>query len=118
MGVSLTSDGVTLVVSNSNDGTISLVKIAASAFPKAPKKVTVSTATSKQGKVTWKKSTSSGVTGYVVTALPGGKTCTTTKTTCTIKKLTGGVKYTFAVQAKSKYGAGAPGNSKLTTVKK
>lgn len=118
MGLSLSSDGVTLVVSNSNDGTISLVKIAASAFPKAPKKITVSTASSKQGKVSWKKSTSSGVTGYVVTALPGGKTCTTTKTTCTIKKLTGGVKYTFAVQAKSKYGAGAPGNSKLTTIKK
>ena len=118
MGVSLSSDGATLVVANSNDGTISIVKTAVSAFPKAPKKVTVSTATSKQGKATWKKSTSSGVSGYVVTALPGGKTCTTTKTTCTIKKLTGGVKYTFAVQAKSKYGAGAPGNSKLTTVKK
>lgn len=118
LGVSLSPDGATLVASNMQAGSVSIVKTAASAYPKAPTKVSVSTSTSKQGKVTWKKSTSSGVTGYIVTALPGGKTCSTTKTTCTVKKLTGGVKYTFSVQAKSKYGAGAPGTSKAVTVKK
>jgi len=58
------------------------------------------------------------VTGYVVTALPGGATCSTSGTKCTIKGLTGGKSYTFAVQTKNKYGAGAPTTSKSVTIKK
>lgn len=118
MGVTITKNGSLLLVSNSADGSVSVVKTASSAYPKPPTKVAVNTSTPKQGKISWKKSTTSGVTGYLVTALPGGKTCSTTGTTCTINGLTGGNKYTFAVQSKSKYGAGSPANSAKATIKK
>jgi YVTN family beta-propeller protein len=118
MGISVTPDGSTLVVANRLSGSVSIVKTSAASYPKAPTKITVKSSSSKSATISWKKSTSSGVTGYVVTALPGGKTCSTKKTTCTIKKLSGGTKYTFAVQATSKYGAGIPRNSSTVTVKK
>jgi len=118
MGISVTPDGSTLVVANRLSGSVSIVKTSAASYPKAPTKITVKSSSSKSATISWKQSTSSGVTGYVVTALPGGKTCSTKKTTCTIKKLSGGTKYTFAVQATSKYGAGIPRNSSTVTVKK
>ncbi len=118
LGVALTPAGTTMLVSNSGDGTVSVVDTNPKALPKPPTKLSVSSTTSKQAKVSWKASTSSGVKGYVVTALPGGKTCATTGTKCTVKGLTGGSKYTFAVQAKSKYGAGAPVTSKSVKIKK
>lgn len=107
----------TLVVANNLSGTVSIVKTAASAYPKAPTKIAVKSSSSKSATISWKKSKSSGVTGYVVTALPGGKTCSTKKTTCTIQKLSGGTKHTFAVQTTSKYGARVPRNSSTVTVK-
>lgn len=118
MGISVTPDGSTLVVANNLSGTVSIVKTAASAYPKAPTKITVKSSSSKSATISWKKSKSLGVTGYVVTDLPGGKTGSTKKTTCTVKKLSGGTKYTFAVQTTSKYGAGVPRNSSTVTVKK
>jgi len=41
------------------------------------------------------------VTGYIVTASPGNRTCSTTSLTCTVKKLTRGQKYTFSVQSEN-----------------
>ncbi|MCX6512531.1 MAG: fibronectin type III domain-containing protein, partial [Actinobacteria bacterium] len=35
---------------------------------------------------------------YVVTAIPGGKTCVTTRLSCTVKNLTNGTDYTFTVK--------------------
>lgn len=48
------------------------------------------------------------ITGYVVTASPGGATCTTTGAlTCTVPGLTNGTAYTFTVQATNAQGTGA-----------
>jgi hypothetical protein len=41
----------------------------------------------------------SSITGYTATAAPGGATCTTTKTSCTITGLTNGTDYTVTVTA-------------------
>ena len=49
------------------------------------------------------------LTGYLVTASPGGATCTTTGAlTCTVTGLTNGTAYTFTVQATNASGNGAP----------
>ena len=49
------------------------------------------------------------ITGYLVTASPGGATCTTTGAlTCTITGLTAGQAYTFVVRATNAAGNGAP----------
>lgn len=48
------------------------------------------------------------ITGYTVTASPGGKTCTTTGgTSCTVKNLTNGTAYTFRVTATNRAGTSA-----------
>lgn len=47
------------------------------------------------------------ITGYAVTASPGGRTCTTTGvTTCVVRGLTNGTAYTFTVTASSAAGTG------------
>ncbi|WP_271190411.1 fibronectin type III domain-containing protein, partial [Dactylosporangium matsuzakiense] len=57
----------------------------------------------------------SGVTGYTVTADPGGLTCTTTGTSCTVAGLTAGTGYTFTVQA-SGLGGDAPPSAPTAAV--
>ena len=49
----------------------------------------------------------SPITGYVVTANPGGKTCITDQLECTVTGLTNGTEYTLTVQARNKIGLGA-----------
>ncbi len=76
--------------------------------PTAP---TNAVATQLNGTVTvsWTASTDDGgspITGYTVTASPGGATCTTTGTSCTVPGLAGGTTYTFTVRATN-----AAGNS-------
>ena len=75
------------------------------AAPSAPSNV-VATAGNGQATVSWTASNGGGaaIDRYVVTALPGGITCTASQshgvvTTCTVAGLTNGVAYTFTVQA-------------------
>lgn len=66
--------------------------------------------------VSWTPPASAGdrpILDYTVTAAPGGATCTTAATTCTITDLTPGTPTTFTVEARSTAGAGpasAPSN--------
>jgi hypothetical protein len=76
--------------------------------PQAPTNVLASLSTTAYNyvDVSWDAPSSTpigmGVTGYLATASPGGKTCGTgraTTETCTVKGLTLGTAYTFTVQA-------------------
>ena len=64
-----------------------------------------------QVSVSWSAPASTGgspITGYTVTASPGGATCSATGTTeCTVTGLTNGVTYTFTVTAANAVGTGA-----------
>jgi hypothetical protein len=60
------------------------------------------TAQSKQLHVAW-NGIESGVT-YVATASPGGRHCTTTRTSCTIKRLSNGRRYRIMIKAHNMYG--------------
>jgi hypothetical protein len=78
--------------------------------PNAPTGVSA-TAGDGTATVKWTASTTRGaaVTGYIVTANPGGKTCsTTTETTCAISGLNNNTSYTFTVVADSEKGASLP----------
>ena len=61
--------------------------------------------------VGWEPPTGDGgspVTGYSVTASPGGNSCASTTTSCTISGLVNGDPYTFTVTATNSAGTGAP----------
>ncbi|MER7278454.1 fibronectin type III domain-containing protein [Dactylosporangium sp. NPDC000244] len=65
---------------------------------------------SRSATVTWTAPSDAraGVTGYVVTASPGGATCVTTGLSCTVGGLLGGTAYTFTVTATGPGGSGTP----------
>ncbi|MDC0359490.1 S8 family serine peptidase, partial [Acidimicrobiales bacterium] len=48
------------------------------------------------------------ITGYTVTAAPGGATCTTASTSCAVTGLTNGTEYTFTVTATNTNGNSTP----------
>jgi hypothetical protein len=77
--------------------------------PGAPTGV-AGTAGNAQATVRWTAPANNGgaaVTGYSVTAAPGGRTCTTTgATSCAVTGLTNGTAYTFTVRAQNAAGLG------------
>ena len=90
------ADGGNFTGVYSSTSTITLANL-----PGAPTDVSA-TAGDGQATVSWSAPASDGgapITGYAVTASPGGATCTTTKNSCTITGLTAGVAYTFTVIA-------------------
>jgi streptogramin lyase len=56
------------------------------------------------------------VIAYTVVASPGGATCTTTTTGCTVSGLAGGVAHTFAVRADTTDGPGPAGTTSVPVV--
>ena len=75
--------------------------------PGAPTGVTA-TAGNAQATVTWGVPGNGGdpITSYTATASPGGATCTSTGTSCTISGLANGTAYTFTVRAANGAGSG------------
>ena len=76
--------------------------------PGAPTGVSA-TGGNSQATVTWTPPVDSGtypISGYVVRAQPGGQTCSTASTSCTVTGLTNGTAYTFTVTASSAAGQG------------
>ena len=70
--------------------------------PGQPYRVSGKVASTSKIAVTWKApldATTLAVTSYKVVTRPGGKTCTTQATRCTIANLKRGVAYTFTVRA-------------------
>ena len=79
--------------------------------PDAPSAVVATASQSTMSDVSWDPSVATGqsVTGYVVTASPGGAHCaTTTALACTVSGLINGTPYTFSVVALSSAGTSAP----------
>lgn len=67
------------------------------------------TAGNERAAVKWTAPSSAApITGYTATASPGGHTCTSTSTNCTIYGLTNGTAYTVTVTATSAVGTGRP----------
>jgi Tol biopolymer transport system component len=86
--------------------------VVAGSVPGAPTAVVAVPADS-SAIVSWEPPVSDGgspVTGYTVTASPGGQTCgwASGPLTCTVLGLTNGVSYTFTVTATSAVGTGPP----------
>ncbi|WP_203845278.1 beta strand repeat-containing protein [Dactylosporangium siamense] len=79
-------------------------------LPGAPTDVTAAPGTA-SATVSWSapQVTGDGITGYTVTASPGGAGCATTGTSCTVNGLLDGTPYTFSVVATGSAGASAPG---------
>lgn len=80
------------------------------AVPGAPSVRSVAYVPVAKARVTWDAPSDGGapITGYSVTASPGGRSCTAkaTQTSCTVTGLTGGREYSFTVRARNSVGQG------------
>jgi outer membrane protein OmpA-like peptidoglycan-associated protein len=107
--ISLDSRGDVFVVDSGNGRVVELPVHRTATAPGQPTGV-MATAGDGSATVSWTAPTDNGgadITGYSVTADPGGQTCTTTgDTTCTVTGLTDGDSYTFAVTATNGAGTG------------
>ena len=95
----------------------SALYVTPAAVPDAP---VISTASSGNGQATisWSAPSDNGepITGYTVTAQPGGETCTTTAaTSCTVGNLTNGTSYSFTITATNPVGSSGPSASAAAT---
>ena len=80
-------------------------------LPSAPTGVSATSGEDAQSVVSWSAPSTDvdpPITGYTVTASPGGQTCSTTGArSCTLTNLTNGVAYTFTVTATNAAGTGS-----------
>ena len=95
-----------------NIGIESIGRVQTDGVPSKPRNVAATPALTSAA-VTWSPPAAPGslpITGYTVTASPGGATCswTTGPLTCTVAGLTPGVAYTFTARATNSAGTGAP----------
>jgi len=99
-----TSYKFVVVATNANGDSspsIATDSLSTAAAPGAPTGVTA-TIGNTSSVVSWTAPGSTGsstITGYTVSASPGGYVCTTTATSCTVSGLTNGATYTFSVIA-------------------
>ena len=104
-----------VIVSNELSGTTSVFQMTPTGGVTLPGTPTPVTGTPGNGQVSvaWTAPADGGspITGYEVTASPGGATCTTTTTSCQITGLTNGTAYTFSVVATTAVGDSLPGVS-------
>jgi hypothetical protein len=94
-------------------GPSSAVDVTPATVPGAPA-ISDVTAGDRQATVSWTAPADGGaaISGYTVTAAPGGATCTTTTaTSCTVTGLSDGVSYSFTVAATNGVGSSSPGAS-------
>ncbi|NQX26135.1 fibronectin type III domain-containing protein [Microbacteriaceae bacterium VKM Ac-2854] len=88
------------------------VRAAAGATVPEPPTAITPTALDGAANVSWTAPSNTGgspITGYTVTATPGGKTCeSTADTNCRIEGLSNGTSYTFTAVARNAVGASAP----------
>jgi fibronectin type 3 domain-containing protein len=80
----------------------------ANTVPDAPSNVNATSYANTQSVVSWTAAAANGsaITAYTVTSSPGGRTCTTAGTSCTVSGLTNGTAYTFTVTATNGIGVG------------
>ena len=106
-------------MSNQSAGTVSVVDLSGRVWPTAPRAV-AARAIKHGAVVSWRAPRSTGgakVARYVVTSSAGGGTCTTKRTTCTIKGLPSGARVSFEVRAVTRVATGLPGTSKLVRIR-